>query len=183
MKSLPAESKEPVPVGFGLLLLGVKSHEILPASFTAFIHRNIGTLTSLGLSFCIMESEKIEVFNSAAIGMQLNSILGKGLPITLRADLAKFEQLNAKNPASYPYELLDWPSLVSPNKEFSIWTMDTYSGTMRFPSKPNELLLNKELVYTAVAVVEQIMEKLKVRPRLSSFRIDSPAIQPVCDAA
>jgi hypothetical protein len=157
MRILSKESA--VPAGLGLLLLGVKSHEILPASFTGPLMRNLNRFTRLDLSFRTTSSGAVELFHPASIEQQLKSVVGGGLPYTTRADLWRFAALNAENPASYPYELLGWPSLVSPSDTFFIYTMKTERGALRFPSKQDELNKTRTSVYRAVAAVEHVLEK------------------------
>ncbi len=182
IRSVSQDSKEPLPVGFGLLSLGVKCHELLPASFSKPLRHSKDLLKPLGLAFRMKKSGEMEVFNPAVIRPQLESILHKSLPTAhaLDAGLVEFAKLNTAKPLAYPYELLGWPSLVVSNDAFAIDSTPTYNGDMRFVSKPDESVKTRLLVSTAVAVVEQIMGKLKALPKIGVFLTESN-MAPVCD--
>jgi hypothetical protein len=185
IKSVSQESKEPLPVGFGLLSLGVKGYELLPASFSKPLLRHIGLLEPLGLCFHMTKSGEMEVFNPAIIRPQLEAMLKKPLPTShaLNEGLVQFARLNLERPLVYSYELLGWPSLVSPREIFAINQIDTSSGMLQFPSKQGEFLNAGPLVAAAVAVVEQVMGKLKSLPDMlkTKFLTESTVAQPACE--
>ena len=166
MKSLSAESKEPVPAGFGLLLLGVKGHETLPASFTTLLLRSMDLLTHMSLAASVNVSGKWEVFNPLLIRPQLEYMLGKDMPTDLRECLKIFAEHNAYKPSLYRYELLGWPTLVSPSDLFSTYTINTGCGRLHVPSKADKLLSTGQLVSKAAAVVAQMMEPPDAPPKL-----------------
>lgn len=182
IRSVSQESKEPLPVGFGLLSLGVKCHELLPASFSKTLRRHRDMLGPLGLDLHTKKSGEVEVFSPALIGPQLEYILHKPMPTAraMEAGLVEFAAFNTAEPSKYPYELLGWPSLVAPNAAFAINQTDTYIGNMNFPSKPDEFVKTGLLVSAAVAVVEQIMGKLKSLPKIGVFFTESN-VAPFCD--
>ncbi len=185
IRSLSEDSKEPLPVGFGLVSLGVKGHELLPASFSKQLRRHLDLLGPLGLALHTKKSGETEFFNPAIIKPQLESILKRPLPTAraMDAGLVDFAALNTAKPAAYPYELLGWPSLIAPNEEFAIHMANTYNGWMQFASKPAEFVKAGLLVSTAVAVVEQVMGKLKSLPEMlkTTFFTESTVAPLACD--
>lgn len=174
MKSMSKESSEP-PASFGLLLLGVRAHAVLPASFSKPLGRHEDQLNQLGLKSHTMKSGAVEVFNRKNILRQLESIIGGSLMNdgAVMSGLNIFANYNVAKPSEYPYELLGWPSLVTPNDDFSMHQVDTYSGMMQFPSKRGEFMSVGPLVAAAVAVVEQMMGKLKSLPQIEGFFTES----------
>ncbi len=167
MKSMSKESSEALPASFGLLLLGVRAHAVLPASFSKLLGRHEDQLGQLGLKSHTMQSGAVEVFHSKNILPSLESILGGSLmdDRAVMSGLNIFANYNHEEPSKYPYALLGWPSLATPKDVFSIHQIPTYSGTMNFLSKQGESLTAGPLVAAAVAVVAQIMGKLEVLPQ------------------
>jgi len=180
MNSRSPESGE-LPAGFGLLLLGVRAHAVLPASFSGLLRSHKDLLGRLGLESRAMSSGAVEVFDRRAIALPLETITGIAPSggASVRKGLEMLET-RFNTGERRPYELVAWPSLVSPTDVFSIHRIDTYSGVMTFPSKESEFLNTGVLVSTAVAVVEQMMGKLKSLPKAVRFFTES-TVAPVCD--
>ncbi|MDD5340075.1 MAG: hypothetical protein PHV13_02390 [Candidatus ainarchaeum sp.] len=185
VNSLSKESGDQLPVGFGLLSFGVKCHELLPASFYGLLQRHADRLKTLGLAFHIKEPGTVEAFNPETLMPQLASILGKRIRNwgAMNAGLTEFARLNLAKPLAYPYARLGWPSLVAPDNIFVINQIDTCTGMMQFPSEQDGFLKTAPLVAAAVAVVEQVMGRLKSIPEMlkTRFLTENTVAQPACE--